>query len=164
MYKRNFININLLFVLVLCICTGCSMHQDGKYTLDELDNLAQIEIYSAETNELINTVSDEETLYQYNQCSFDSSYSVEHQEELEKAIEEVKEEYYITSYKYPVSRFGSKELVKNVTITIYENSNVIKMTVPEESIKGAFIPQEFLIFYYEMSDEDMEFYHSLIDA
>lgn len=160
MNKRNFITI----MSVLCICTGCSMHQDGKYTLQELDNLAQIEIYSAETNELLKVVSDEEMLYQYNQCSFDSSYSEEHQEELEKVIEGVKEEYYINSYKYPVSRFGSKDLVKNTTITIYENSNVVKMTVSDERIKGSFIPQEFLIFYYEMSDKDMEFYDSLIET
>lgn len=150
-------------MLVLCIFTGCSSHQDRKYTVDELDNLAQLKIYLAETNELMKVVSDEEMLYQYNQCSFDSSYSVEHQEELEKAIEGVKEEYYIDSYKYPVSHFGSQELERNTTITIYENSNVIKMTVSEESIKGASIPQEFLIFYYEMSDKDMEFYHSLIE-
>lgn len=37
------------------------------------------------------------------------------------------------------------------------------MTVSKESIKGASIPQEFLVFYYEISDEDMEFYHSLIE-
>ena len=164
MYKRNFLTISLLFMLVSCICTGCSSHQDRKYTVEELDNLAQLEIYSAETNELIKVVSDEEMLYQYNQCSFDSLYSVEHKEELEKAIEGVKEEYYIDSYKYSVSHFGSQELEKNITITIYENSNVIKMTVSEESVKGAFIPQEFLIFYYEMSDKDMEFYHSLIES
>lgn len=164
MHKRHFIITNLMFILVLCICTGCSIRQDRKYTLEELDNLAQIEVYSAETDELINTVSDEDILYRYNQCSFDSSYSMENQVKLEKDIEEAKEKYYINSYKYPVSHFGSKELEKNVTITLYENSNVIKMTVPEESIKGAFIPQEFLVFYYEMSDEDMEFYHSLIET
>ena len=51
-----------------------------------------------------------------------------------------------------------------MSITLYENSNIIKMTVPEEIIISAFIPQEFLVFYYEMSDEDMEFYHSLVET
>lgn len=162
MDKKRFINI-ILFMLVLCICAGCSVHQDRKYTLEDLDNLAQIEIYSAGNDELIKVIDDEEMLYQYNQCSYDDSDSEEHQEELEKSIEGIKEEYYLISYKYPVSHFGRQKLQKNTTITIYENSNVIKMTVSEESMKGASIPQEFLIFYYEISDKDMEFYHSLIE-
>ena len=71
MRKRQFI-IGMLIFLVLCICVGCSSNQDSSYTLEQLDNLAQLEIYSAETNELIKVINDEETLYQYNQCSFDS--------------------------------------------------------------------------------------------
>ncbi|MCH5254972.1 MAG: hypothetical protein J1F41_08600 [Lachnospiraceae bacterium] len=162
MRKRQFI-IGMLIFGVLCICAGCSSNQDSSYTLEQLDNLAQLEIYSAETNELIKVISDEETLYQYNQCSFDSDESVEHQAEFKNSVEGLKEEYYIESYKYPVSQFGSQELEKNITITVYENSNVIKMTVSEESIKGDSIPQAFLTFYYEMSDEDMDFYYSLVE-
>lgn len=33
-------------VLVLCVCAGCSAGQDAKYTREELDNLAEIRIYS----------------------------------------------------------------------------------------------------------------------
>ncbi len=72
----------------LCICAGCSTQQGEKYTIEDLDNLAEIRIYSAENNELINTISDEEQLYQYNQSSlFDDSDIVERQDELEKELE-----------------------------------------------------------------------------
>ena len=163
MDKKKIIKIGMLMVMVLFVCVGCSVNKERKYTLDELDNLAQIEIYSAENDELIKVIDDEEMLYQYNQCCWDGSYSEKEQEELEKSLEGIAEEYYLIAYKYPVARFGKRELEKNTTITIYENSNVVKMTVAEESIKAFSIPQEFLTFYYEVSDEDMEFYQSLIE-
>ena len=155
MNKRGNITTNAIFVLMLCICAGCSARQD------DLEHPAQIEIYSAENNELIRVIDDEETLYQYNQCAYDDSDSGQHQEELEQSLEGIKEEYNLISYKYPVSHFNGHELEKNITITTYENSNIIKMTVDEDSVKGASIPEEFLIFYYEVSDKDMEFYRSL---
>lgn len=39
----------------------------------------------------------------------------------------------------------------------------IKMTVSGESIKGFSVPEEFLVFYYEVSEEEMNFYHSLVE-
>ena len=165
MNKKSYIKIFILLVFGLCICAGCSSQQGEKYTPEELDNLAEIKIYSAENNELIETISDEEQLYQYNQCSlsFDDSDIEERQDELEKDLEGIKEQYYLVAYKYPVSRFGKKELEKNNTITLYENINIIKMTVAEESIKAFSVPEEFLTFYYELSEEEIEFYRSLVE-
>ena len=51
----------------------------------------------------------------------------------------------------------AKELEENNTITLYENTNIIKITVAEESIKAFSIPKEFLTFYYELSEEEMSF-------
>lgn len=191
MNKKRYIIFSILFILVLCICTGCSGNLNKKYTREELDNLAKIEIYSAKNDELIKTVSDEDLLYQYNQHislafldyfnnldyldsldDLDNSDNSdiqeqnieEYEEELKKSIEGTEEEYYFVSYKYPVARLGSQELEKNTTITLYADSNVLKMTVSEEAIKGISIPQKFLIFYYEISDEDMKFYRSLTEA
>ena len=156
--------MGILLVFILCICAGCSAQQGGKYTIEDLDNLAEIKIYSAENNELIKTISDEEQLYQYNQCSlFNDSDIEERQDELEKDLEGAKEQYYLVSYKYPVARFGEKELEENTTITLYENTNIIKMAVAEESIKAFAIPEEFLTFYYELSEEEINFYHSLVE-
>lgn len=166
MNKKSHIKTHILFVfgLCICICAGCSTQQGGKYTIEDLDNLAEIKIYSAENQELIKTISDEEQLYQYNQCSFlDASDIEERQDELEKDLEGAKEQYYLISYKYPVARFGGKELEENTSITLYEDTNIIKMTVAEESIKGISVPEEFLIFYYELSEEEMNFYRSLVE-
>ena len=164
MNKKIYIKMGILLVFILCICAGCSAQQGGKYTIEDLDNLAEIKIYSAENNELVKTISDEEQLYQYNQYSlFDDSDIEERQDELEKNLEGAKEQYYLISYKYPVARFGEKELEENTTITLYENTNIIKMAVAEESIKAFAIPEEFLTFYYELSEEEINFYHSLVE-
>lgn len=132
--------------LGLCMCAGCSAQQGGKYTREDLDNLAEIRIYAAEKQEPIKTVTDEEQLYQYNQCSvFDGSDIEERQDELKKDLE------------------GAKELEENNSITLYEDTNIVKMTVAEESIKAFSIPEEFLTFYYEMSEEEMNFYRTLVE-
>lgn len=164
MNKKHYGKIVLLSALVLCILTGCSARQDKKYSREELDNLAKIEIYSAKDNELIKTIEDEETLYQYNQNGFyDISAMEEHQEEAEKNLEGAEEQYHFVSYKYPAAKFGSREPEKTVTLTFYENSNTVKMTVSEEAVKNISLPQEFLTFYYEISEEEMEFYYSLVE-
>lgn len=164
MNKKIYIKSGILLVFGLCTLAGCSTQQRGKYTIEDLDNLAEIRIYSAENNELINTISDEEQLYQFIQClPFDDSDIVERQGELEKELEGTTEQYYFISYKYPVARFGEKELEENNTITLYEDINIIKMTVAGESIKGFYVPKEFLTFYYEISEEEMNFYRSLVE-
>ena len=154
--------IGMMLVLGLCICAGCSAQQERKYTLEDLNNLAEIQIRSAEDNEPIKTISDEEQLYQYIQCSLWSDLDVEEQDELKKCLEGAKEQYYLVSYKYPVARFGSNELEKNNTITLYEDTNIIKITAAEESIKAFSFPEEFLTFYYEATEEEMNFYRSLV--
>lgn len=162
MNKKRGIKIGILLVAGLCICAGCSAGQGGKYTPEELDNLAEIRIYAAKNNELIKTISDEEQLYQFNQCSiFEGTDIVERQEELKRDLEGAEEQYELTAYKYPAARFGRKEPVENMTITLYEDSDIIKMTVAEESIKAFSVPEEFLTFYYEAPEEEMEFYRSL---
>ncbi|MCM1267587.1 MAG: hypothetical protein NC302_06750 [Bacteroidales bacterium] len=87
----------------------------------------------------------------------------ERQNELKKELEEAKEQYYLVSYKYPVARYGDRELEKICTLTLYEDTAMIKMEVAQESIKSFSVPEEFLIFYYEVSEEEMKFYRSLIE-
>lgn len=94
---------------------------------------------------------------------FEDSDIEERQDELGKDLDEAKEQYDLISYKYPVARFGGKELEKNTTITLYENTNIVKMTVAEEAIKSLSIPEEFLTFYYELSEEEINFFRSLAE-
>lgn len=164
MNKKIYIKTSGLLLWGLCIFAGCSARQEGTYTMEDLGNLAEIKIYSAENDELVKTISDEEQLYQYNQClSFDAPDIEERQDELKKGLEGAKEQYDLVAYKYPAARFGKKELEKNTTITLYENTNIVKMTVAKESIKAFSIPEEFLVFYYELSDVEISFYRSFIE-
>lgn len=165
--------IILGFIIVSVLLCGCGVdktsfmkdrEKNKQYTAEELGNLAQIEVYSGEKKEPLNVIDREEILYQYNQClNYNDLNSEEQQKELEKSVEKLEEEYTIVSYKRPAALINNETLEKNTTITIYENSNIVKMTVSQESIKGAYVPEEFLIFYYEASDEDMKFYRSLVE-
>lgn len=164
MNKKINIIIGILLVIGLCFCAGCSAQRENNYTAEDLGNLAEIKIYSAPNAELIKTITDEELLYQYNQYSlFDASDIEERQDELKKDLEEAKEQYYLTAYKYPVARFGEKELEETATITLYENKNIVKLTVAGESIKGFAIAEELLRFYYELPAEEINFYRSLAE-
>ncbi len=107
------INITLMFGLCICICAGCSAQQKGKYTREDLGNLAEIRIYAAETDELVKTIKDEKQLYQYNQCSlFEASDIEERQDELKQSLEGKKEQYDLISYKYPAARFAARNRKK----------------------------------------------------
>lgn len=154
-----------LLVFGLCVFAGCSAGQGKKYATEELDGLAEIRVYSAENNALIKTIYEEEQLYQYIQCSLwkDLDVEEERQNELKKEAEGAREQYYLVSYKYPAARFGSRELEETATITLYENTDIIKMAAAKESVKGFPVPEEFLIFYYEVSGEEMGFYRSLVE-
>ena len=163
MNKKSYVKIGILFVFGLCILAGCSAQQGETYTAEDLGNLAEIKIYSAENHELIKTIRDEEQLYRYNQCPiFDDSITEERQKELEKELEGAKEQYVFVSYKHPAARFGTKELEENMAITLYEDTNIVKMELSGESIKAGSVPEELLIFYDELSEEDINFYRSLI--
>lgn len=143
---------------------GENEKENKQYEAEESDNPVQLEIYSGE-NELLNVITQEEILYQYNQClSDDNPVSVEQQNELEKNVEGLDVEYTVISYKHPAALINDQELEKNTTITIYKDSNTIKMEVSQESIKNIRVSREFLTFYYEVSDENMEFYRSLIEG
>lgn len=71
------------------------------------------------------------------------------------------EQYHLVSYKYPAARFGDKEPEEVMTLTLYEDNNIVKMTVADESIKAFSLPEEFLTFYYKVTAEDMAFCRSL---
>ena len=179
MNKAFFLNTAfflLTFFSCILLCAGCAAQrdagQDAKYTLEELDNLARLEIYLPGESKPAKTIKDKEILYQFNHCSSScnsdpDSDSEEHQRELEKAASGAAEKYHIVSYKYPVSRFHQKKPEKNMTVTLYEDAlngiNIVKTEVAEESIKGADIPGEYLTFYSEIPEEEKAFYQSLAE-
>lgn len=165
MKMKNHIEKRILLAGLLAgglyLCAGCAAGQGEKYTLEEPGNLAELRIYTAEDGELIQTITDEEQLYQYNQLSiYEETYR---QKELKQEMEGAMEQYHLVSYKYPAARFGDKELEEVMTLTLYEDNNIVKMTVADEGIKAFSLPEEFLTFYYEISEEDMAFCRSLTE-
>ena len=42
MNKKSYMKIGILLMVGLFICAGCSAQQGGKYTVEDLDNLAEI--------------------------------------------------------------------------------------------------------------------------
>lgn len=160
MNKKVYIIISIIFIILLVICTYSNISQNGKKNTN--NNLAKIEIYSANNNELLKVIKDVKILADYtNNFSFYEDYE-ENQESLKDTVNDLKEQYKFISYKAPVAKFGNKELEKNYTITLYENSNIVKMTASNESIKSFSLPEEFLTFYYNISNEDLQFFYSLI--
>ena len=65
------------------------------------------------------------------------------------------------AYKSPVAVYNDGELEKLYTITVYKDTNIIKMEVSEETIKSFPVPSEYLTFYEDVTDEEMEFLMSL---
>ena len=158
MKKRTYmLALSLLPVLFLA---GCALNKDSKEK--DLQRLSQIEIYSGD-GELVNTIEDENILYQFRQLDDrDTSFeSDSEQEELKNTAESLAVLYTIISYKKPAAVYNDGALEKEMEITVYENSNIIKEQISPDNIKGTSVPEEYLTFYGTVSEEDREFLLSL---
>ncbi len=148
---------------VLCIAAGallvgCSASGEKTYTREELQNLARIEVYEAESDTLLRTIEDGETLYRYLQA-----FEAEPEEGLgEEAAEGAEESYYFEFYMYPVAKFGDKEPKKAYTIVLYQDTDIARIVGDAESLHMAFLSEDLLTFYYRTSEEEQAFYNSLL--
>lgn len=149
----------LCFILALLLA-GCSADKNsaGK----DLQRLSLIEVYSSD-GKLINSIEDVDTLYQFENLDYIDipEDTASEQTELENMIVELSPLYTIISYKTPAAIYGSETLEKLTEITVYDNSNIIKEQVDPENIKGVSIPEEYLSFYFTVSEEDKTFLLSL---
>lgn len=155
----------IVCVLVSALLTGCDSAADGGYTREELNNLARIELYEAESGTLLKTIEDEETLYRYCRegAALEDAYASEAEDALKETAEAAGASYYVEFYQYPAAKFGSKTPKKIMTITLYRDTNIAKMVAESEVIKNMALPEELLTFYYEMSEEESTFYGSLLE-
>lgn len=143
-------------ILAALYLGGCG--RESQSNKEDLNRLTKIEVYSADDNILINTVEDKEVLIQFNKwVSSDFSYSEEDQDKWKQEAENSRAAYSIVSFKSPAAMINDKTPEKEMTITVFENSNIIKQQIDPGNIKNFSLPSEFLVFYYEISDEDMEF-------
>ena len=66
MNKKNYIIISIAFILLLCLGIFSSVFQKKDYSNNTVDNnLAKIEIYSTQNNELIKTIDNKKILNEY---------------------------------------------------------------------------------------------------
>ncbi|MBD5393608.1 MAG: hypothetical protein HDR71_04925 [Lachnospiraceae bacterium] len=145
------------FILAVMWIGGCSW-ENHRNEEEDLQRLVRLQVYSADDNTLINTVEEKELLIRFNKWTgSDFSYSEEAQERLKQEAENSGASYYIVSFNSPAAKINDGTLEKGITITVFKDSNIIEMLVDPGNIKNFKIPEEFLTFYDEISDEDMEF-------
>lgn len=152
------------------LLSGCGFSREDGYTRKELENLARLEVYEAGSNTLLKTVEDEETLYQYLQAEVFSGDAFESESEKEpeeipetpETPESADEAYYLVAYKYPAAKFGKQEPEKIYTTVLYRDTDIAKLVVEDESVIHIALPEELLTFYYRMSEEEQNFYESLL--
>ncbi len=152
----------LMGILVTIGLAGCGVNQGGRGK--DLQGLSQIEIYSSDGH-LVNTVLDEEILSQFNDINYTDipSDTDEEMDALESKIGDLNVICTIISYKTPAAAWHDGSLEKLMELTVYEDSNIIKEQIVPETIKGGYVPKEFLIFYVTVSDEDKNFILSLME-
>lgn len=155
-------NKKIIFVitlLLLCILGGCSK---------ENQKLKKVEAFSS-NNTLLNTIEDKEELKTFNENlslkdnfnEIDENY-LNQQEELKKTIENHEEQYIFITYQATVAKNSSESLEKVMEIIVYEKSNIIKVEISPDTVKNISIPSEYLTFYFETSDEIIEYLNSLV--
>ena len=159
---KNIILFILLGILTTIGLAGCGADRGNRGK--DLQGLSQIEVYSSDGH-LINTILDEEILSQFNDLNYTDipSDTDEEMDTLESKIEDLNVICTIISYKTPVAAYNDGSLEKLMELTVYEDSNIIKEQIAPETIKGGYVPKEFLTFYVTVSDEDKNFILSLTE-
>lgn len=158
--KIVFTIILSLIIAILSACSSGTTDNNREYTSQKLQHLCRIEIYSAEDDTLINTIEDSDMLSQFNELNVVSDFT-DNEEEIKNALKDSTPLYRIVTYKSPAAVYNDGELEKLYTITVYKDTNIIKMEVSEETIKSFPVPSEYLTFYEDVTDEEMEFLMSL---
>ena len=159
---KNIVLLILMGILAAIGLTGCGVDRGDRGK--DLQGLSQIEVYSSDGH-LVNTILDEEILSQFNDLNYTniSSDTDAGMDALESAIGDLNVICTIISYKAPVAAYHDRSLEKLMELTVYEDSNIIKEQIAPETIKGGYVPEEFLTFYVTVSDEDKNFILSLME-
>ncbi len=159
---KNIVLLILMGILAAIGLAGCGEDRDDRGK--DLQGLSQIEVYSSDGH-LVNTILDEEILSQFNDLDYTdiSSDTDAEMDALESKIGDLNVICTIISYKTPVAANHDGSLEKLMELTVYKDSNIIKEQIAPETIKGGYVPEEFLTFYVTVSDEDKNFILSLME-
>ena len=159
---KNIVLLILMGILAAIGLAGCGVDRGDRGK--DLQGLSQIEVYSSDGH-LVNTILNEEILSQFNDLDYTdiSSDTDAEMDALESKIGDLNVICTVISYKTPVAANHDGSLEKLMELTVYEDSNIIKEQIAPETIKGGYVPEEFLTFYVTVSDEDKKFILSLME-
>lgn len=144
-----------LFVMIICTLTGCGLKVQGK----ENEKLSRIEIKDAEGTDIVTLerLSNEEAA-----CFFDDedeNWSI-----VNASDEGLVPQYVIDLYQektHTVIRTEDSDAYEKImTYTTYENSDIVKVVVSENTVHNM-ISEDSLTFYYTGTEE---FFSTLNDA
>lgn len=157
MTKKSIIIITLFLILVLC---GCNT---------ENQKLKKVEVYSSNKT-LLNTIENKDSLATFNDnisltenwTDIDDDDYWNQQDELKGKLENNEAQYVFIMYQTSAAMNKSETLEKVMELTAYENSNIIKVEVSPDTVKNVSIPSEYLTYYFETSDDTIEYLNSLV--
>ena len=148
--------ILLLAMLGIAACLGGCRNFEEKETL----HTARLEVYEADGTTLINTVEDEEAVARFEAGGWGQEDGISSDvDPAGKDLEGREPLFTIAAMKEPAALINNGEMEKTFTITVYEGTDVVKMVVMPQ-IKNIALSEEFLTFYFEVPEEDMEFFLS----
>ena len=146
-----------LAILGIIACLGGCRNFEEKETL----HTARLEVYEADGTTLINTVEDEEAVARFEAGGWGQEAGISSDvDPTGKDLEGREPLFTIAAMKEPAALINNGKMEKTFTITVYEGTDVVKMVVMPQ-IKNIALSEEFLTFYFEVPEEDMEFFLSL---
>ena len=146
-----------LAILGIIACLGGCRNFEEKETL----HTARLEVYEADGTTLINTVEDEEAVARFEAGGWGQEDGISSDvDPAGKDLEGREPLFMIAAMKEPAALINNGKMEKTFTITVYEGTDVVKMVVMPQ-IKNIALSEEFLTFYFEVPEEDMEFFLSL---
>ena len=146
-----------LAILGIIACLGGCRNFEEKETL----HTARLEVYEADGTTLINTVEDEEAVARFEAGGWGQEDGISSDvDPAGKDLEGREPLFMIAAMKEPAALINNGKMEKTFTITVYEGTDVVKMVVMPQT-KNIALSEEFLTFYFEVPEEDMEFFLSL---
>jgi hypothetical protein len=142
---------------------GIAACLDGCRNFEEKETLhtARLEVYEEDGTTLINTVEDEEAVARFEAGGWGQEAGISSDvDPTGKDLEGREPLFTIAAMKEPAALINNGKMEKTFTITVYEGTDVVKMVVMPQ-IKNIALSEEFLTFYFEVPEEDMEFFLSL---
>ena len=144
-------------ILGIIACLGGCRNFEEKETL----HTARLEVYEEDGTTLINTVEDEEAVARFEAGGWGQEAGISSDvDPAGKDLEGREPLFTIAAMKEPAALINNGKMEKTFTITVYEGTDVVKMVVMPQ-IKNIALSEEFLTFYFEVPEEDMEFFLSL---